>query len=67
MSEGTVVISGTKYSAWNVGGTTWMVKRFKYLDSPEDDQAQYVEALISVDTADPQVAIDAAIKRGSWA
>lgn len=49
------------YKAVNVGGTTWMVKR--WTDDPDD----YTEAEINVETSDPQVAIDAAVARNSWA
>ena len=39
----------------------WMVKRWQ--SDPDD----YTEALISLATEDPETAIEAAIKRGSWA
>lgn len=52
-----------KYSANLVDAVqnTWMVKR--WVNSPNN----YKEAEIIVPTRDPQVAIDAAIKRDSWA
>lgn len=49
------------YEAGNVGGNTWMVKR--WTTDPDD----YTEALITIITIDPEDAIRAAIERGSWA
>lgn len=49
------------YKAGYIGDSLWMVKR--WTDNPE----VYSEALIKVDTVDPQAAIDAAIVRDSWA
>lgn len=40
---------------WNKGATS------------SDDESNYVEAEIAVNTDDPKVAIEAAIARGSWA
>lgn len=60
------VIDGQQYEAWNEGGS-WMVRWFKANPSSTDDEDNYVETLIAVDTTDPEVAIKAAIARGSWA
>lgn len=50
-----------QYTATSVGPRTWMVKR--YVTGVDG----YTEALIEVATDDPQVAIKAAVNRGSWA
>jgi hypothetical protein len=55
-----------EYKATNLGGTLWMVRHYIKPAGP-DDESDYVETEISVDTTDPQAAIDAAIQRGSWA
>lgn len=57
-----VVIDGKRYTAGNVGGNNWMVKRFE-----GDDVSDYKESLIAVLSTDPLVAIQAAINRNSWA
>jgi hypothetical protein len=57
------VINGVRYSAYNVQGSTWMVKR--YNDS--EDDTSYVECLFSIDTKDELTAIKAAIRNESWA
>lgn len=59
-------LHGVKYQACNVGGSTWMVKKL-ICGNDFENQANYVEALISVDTTDEMTAIQAAFARGSWA
>lgn len=63
--DSVTVIDGQAYTAGNVGGNTWMIKRWK--DSEQND---YIEALISFD-AGPTIteleAIEGAISRSSWA
>ena len=49
-----------RYEAFYLGDEAWMVKRWD-----KDDRC--TEALIDITTTDPQVAIAAAITRGSWA
>jgi hypothetical protein len=65
-------VDGKTYYAFNEGqfgpSTTWMVR--KYIVPPVgsvDDESDYVEALISVASNDPVVAINAAIQREGWA
>lgn len=65
-SDPIIVIDGQRYTAFSEG-QSWMVRWFKAGPDPSDDENDYVEALIAVDTTDPRVAIEAAIKRGSWA
>jgi hypothetical protein len=66
MTQTVFTIDGQRYTAFNEGGS-WMVRWFKVNPQSTDDEGNYVEALIAVDTQDPQVAIKAAIARGSWA
>jgi hypothetical protein len=49
-----------RYEAYNVGGTTWMVKRFKA-------DATWDEALLSTESTDAEDVIREAIERRSWA
>jgi hypothetical protein len=51
------------YEAGNVGGKTWMVKRFTIPKTPEG----YTEALIESEYTNPEQVIEQAIARGSWA
>jgi len=46
------------YSATNVGGTTWMVRR-------TDENGQWTEALLNSSATEEEV-IQQAIERGSW-
>ena len=65
-----VKINGITYEANNEGtfgeNTSWMVRKQVFLGRG-DDESNYVETLISVPSSDPQVAVEAAITRGSWA
>lgn len=67
-----VKINGITYEANNEGtfgeNTSWMVRK-QVVPRPgdSDDESNYVETLISVPSSDPQVAVEAAITRGSWA
>jgi len=64
--DGIATIDGVRYQGFNVGGSTWMIKKLLRGDD-FSNQANYVEAEISVNTQDVEVAIRAAIDRGSWA
>lgn len=66
MANPIITINGQRYTAFNEG-QSWMVRWFKANPNSTDDEGYYVETLIAVYTTDPQVAIEAAIKRGSWA
>lgn len=59
-------IDGEEYSAINDGGPTWMIRWWKNTPS-EDPDNNFREALLTVETTDAEVAIKAAIARGSWA
>ena len=65
-----VTIGGITYEVTNEGQfgdyTSWMVRK-QVGASSSDDESNYVETLISVPSSDPQVAVEAAIARGSWA
>ena len=58
-------IDGFTYLAIPMSENVWMVK--KYTGPIKYENPVYVEALITVHTDDPEVAVKAAIARGSWA
>ena len=65
-----VKINGITYEANNEGtfgeNTSWMVRK-QVVPVPGDGESSYLETLISVPSSDPQVAVEAAIARGTWA
>jgi hypothetical protein len=63
--DNNIVIDGVSYTAFNVDGNTWMIKRWQNYTSL-DDESDYTESLLSIDTKDPMIAVKAAIARGSW-
>jgi len=56
-----LTIDGFNYSASNVSGDEWMVRR--WTTDPND----YVEALITVGSSATEEVVKAAIERNSWA
>ena len=54
-----------RYEANKINDSLWQVKRY-HEQTTADDESDYDEAQVNVSTDDPQVAIDAAVRQGSW-
>jgi hypothetical protein len=57
-----MTIDGQEYIGIWLGGDLWKVRRFA-----GKDHESYVEAEIRANTMNERIAIDQAIKQGSWA